>query len=121
MRRTRLDSDSAIGRPSMAKRAIGFDVDQPLRQRARACRSQSAVEDQNAGHAIAILAEIGDDASRTALDQRVAQAGGIESRDQLFVCRRPFADFEPNARNDRAGRAENRCRTANPPASGRFR
>ena len=44
----------------MAQRAVGLDLDQPLRQRAGAGRRHAAVEHQDAGQPVAVLAEIGD-------------------------------------------------------------
>ena len=88
------------------QRAIGLDLDQSLRQRAGTGRRKAAVEDQDAGQAVAVLAEIGDHRRLPVFHQRIAQAGGVEAGDQPLAGLGPLTDLEPYPRNDRTGRAE---------------
>ena len=88
------------------KRPISLDIDQPLRERAGAGRRQAAIEHQHAGQAVAILAEVGDDARGPALDQRIAEAGRVEIGNQLFARLRPFADLEADTGDHRSRRRE---------------
>lgn len=88
------------------QRPIGFDFQKPLRQRAKPDRRQSAIEDENARQAVAVLAKIGDDIGHAIFDARVAPADRIEA---IYVFRglfRPRHDVQPNARHDGSRRRE---------------
>ncbi len=60
------------------QRAIGLDLQQPLRERAGARRTQALVEHQDADEAVGIGAEIGGDDGAVAVDLRHGEAGGVE-------------------------------------------
>ena len=49
----------ASGKPSSAKRAIGFEFEQALHQRAGAFRAEAAIDDKNAHEARRVELEIG--------------------------------------------------------------
>jgi len=88
------------------ERPVGFDLEEPLRQRTEPHRRQAAIKDEHPRQPVGILPKIGDDLGRAILDQRMATADRIEA---IYVFRRlfrPRQHVQTDAADDRPGWCE---------------
>ncbi len=88
------------------QRAVGFDVEQALDERAAPGIGQRAVDDEDLRHAIAILAEIGDHEGLPVLGLAETEAGLIELGNGGAGFLGVRAHFEADGGDQRARRRE---------------
>jgi len=81
------------------ERTVSLDVEQALRQRAATGLGQAAVDDENTGQSVPVLAEIGQDRSLPIFYFAVAQTRRVEAVDGVGGFRPLGPDLEPDARD----------------------
>ena len=88
------------------ERAIGLDVEQALHQRAASGLGEAAVDDENAGQPVAVLAKIGEHGRLAVLDIAVTEACQIEELHRRLDLGPVTADLQPDARHQRTRRGK---------------